>query len=260
MNHRIVTLCLMAFVFSVAGNRVMAKELSEKDSVTLNMPKTPIHKIYVASGLDGAIFSTATVQRPYRANTWGTLRFTYFINYGLTFNYDFSNFIGAYAGLDLKNIGFIEKRKDTTIKHRTYDLGIPVGVKIGNMKDRFYGFAGGGVETPINYREKAFVNRGDKQKFNEFFSDRTSHILPYIFAGVSVKPGVSLKLQYYLTNYMNPDFQGYDRTKVYGKPYAGYDVHLFLISIGVNMPYSKPKLYDKDIKNESHDDDDTDQI
>src|SRR6185312_6277682 len=106
----------------------------------------------------------------------------------------------------LKNVGFIEKRADTTIKHRTYNLGIPIGLKFGNMRDRSYFFLGAGCDAPINYREKEFIKRGDKQKFNEWFSDRTPALMPYVFAGVSMAPGLTLKLQYYLNNYMNPDF------------------------------------------------------
>src|ERR1035437_154176 len=60
-----------------------------------------IRKFYVGGGLDAAIFSTATVHHDagtpgvngtsaQAINTLGILRFTYFINLGVTFNFNLS--------------------------------------------------------------------------------------------------------------------------------------------------------------------------
>ncbi len=201
---------------------------------------SPVKKFYVGSSLDGAIFSVSTLTSPFSSQKTSTFRFSYFINLGVTFNYDFTKHVGLYTGVDLKNIGFIEKKNDSTIKRRTYNLGIPLGIKFGNVENHMYGFVGGGVDFPLNYREKGFVKRGHKEKLSEWFSDRTPATMPYIFAGVCIKPGVTIKLQYYLNNYMNPDYTLKSSTT---KPYAGYDVHPILLSFGIQLHYSKKTMH-----------------
>jgi Outer membrane protein beta-barrel domain len=180
------------------------------------------------------IFSGANISEP-SGNPKDVLRFTYGFNIGVSFNFNFSRHLGAYTGVDIKNIGFIEHNDGVTIKRRTYNIGAPVGIKIGNMAmRRTYVFFGGGVDAPFNYKEKHFQIRDQKTKFNEWFSDRTPAIMPYVFLGMAFKHGLTVKAQYYPNNYLNPDFT------VNGvKPYAGYDVHLFMLSLGISMYYTK---------------------
>ena len=206
----------------------------------------PVQKFYVGGGLDGAIFSTATINKTTPAspgtgtasttNSLGILRFSYFINIGVTFNFNPSRHFGFFTGVDLKNLGFIEDPNGVKIKHRTYNLGVPLGIKIGNMARKgAYIFLGGGVDAPVNYREKSFVIREQKiTKFNEWFSDRTPQVMPYAFAGLVIRRGISLKVQYYLNNFLNPDF-----TKNGYKPYEGYDVHPILFTLGITANHSK---------------------
>lgn len=175
---------------------------------------------YWANSFEGAIFSTASIQNP-ASNSMGTLRFSYFINAGVTYNYDLSNDIGVFTGFSIKNVGFIEKMGDSTVKHRTYNLCVPLAVKFGDIRRHKYFFTGMDIEMPVNYKEKGFVQRNQKTKFNSWFSARTPAFMPTIFAGFSVRPGVTFKLEYYLNNFLNPEF--IDKGI---KPYAGYDVHL----------------------------------
>jgi len=65
-------------------------------------------------------------------------------------------------------------------------------------------------------------------------------LMPYVFVGGSFAPGISLKLQYYPGNFMNTDYQenmvvGGVPTMV--KPYAGYNVNLVLLSLGMDIHY-----------------------
>lgn len=214
------------------------KEVAEAPEGMETKPYKP-SKFYTSSALDGAIFSSALVTRPGKDNELSTLRFTYIFNFGVNFNYDFNKYIGLYTGVGIKNIGFIDKIGDSTIKRRVYTIGAPLGIKIGNLKKRKFGFIGGGVDIPFNYREKAFIKRGDKEKFNEWFSDRTPLVLPYVFAGVSMDPGITLKLQYYPTNFMNTDFTETTPSGITFKPYAGYKVNLILVSLGFDIHYTK---------------------
>ncbi len=202
---------------------------------------------YWGNSLEGAIFSTATVQNPINSSKMGTLRFSYFINAGATYNYDITSDIGFFTGVSIKNVGFIEKMGDSTVKHRTYNLCIPIALKFGNLRGRRYFFAGMDIEMPFNYKEKGFIKRSEKQKFNSWFSARTPAFMPTIFAGFSVKPGITFKLEYYLNNFMNPQF-----TDKGIQPYAGYDVHLILLSIGTDIHFGKRHLHRLKDKLQSH--------
>lgn len=206
-------------------------------------------KFYFSNSFDGSLFTTAIDNGVFPLNggtptTLGTVRFTYFINTGFNLNYNFNNYIGLFTGLGVKNIGFIEKIKtlDSTIKRRTYNVGLPIGIKFGNVKRKNYGFIGGGVDIPFNFKEKGYVKRGDKDKFNEWFSDRTPSYMPYGFAGISLNPGIYIKVQYYPNNFLNPAFT--ETTTVNGNtvtstPYALYDVSLLMFSIGLDIRYSQ---------------------
>lgn len=198
----------------------------------------PVHRAYVSTGFEANILSTAMLEKPGVSSKMTTPRYTIFFNGGLNLNYNFSNGAGFFVGATLKNIGFIEKynNPDSTVKRRVYALGIPVGLKFGNMMKGNFVMIGGGVDFPLNYKEKGFVKRNDKTKFNEWFSQRTPAVMPYAFVGFRVSPGVSLKLQYYPGNFLNPDFSE-TVNGVTVKPYAGYKVNLMYASFAINIPY-----------------------
>ncbi len=205
----------------------------------------PVKRAFLSTGFESSILSTAMVESPWKPAALTTPRFTFFFNFGTNLHYNFSKSAGFFVGLGLKNIGFIEKFdiSDSTVIRRVYALGIPLGLKFGNMTKGSYAIIGGGVDFPLNYKEKGFVKRNDKTKFNEWFSQRTPAVMPYVFVGCRLNPGVSLKLQYYPTNFMNPDFETV-AGGVTAKPYAGYKVNLMYISLAVNIPY-RPHTDDK---------------
>jgi len=237
MVSRYLKLTLLAATMGSATSQVKAQ--SETGLEVVDVKPRPIKKFYVSNALDAAIFSTSSLQKAGRGKL-STLRFTYFLNFGFNFNYDFNKHIGVYTGLGIKNIGFIDKIADSTIKRRVYTIGAPIGIKFGNLKKRNYGFIGGGVDLPFNYREKGFVKRNNKEKFNEWFSERTPLIMPYIFAGMSVDPGIAFKVQYYPGNFMNTSFAEYPGTSVLPVyPYAGYNVNLLMLSVGFDIRYTK---------------------
>jgi hypothetical protein len=234
--RNIIPILFLSFLISSA---IISKGAETDTANKKKLP--PIQKFFVGSALDGGIFSTATIQNTDAATNVttsknGTLRFSYILNFGFTFNFNLGRHFGLYTCIDIKNIGFIEKLNNGDIaKRRVYNVGAPVGIKVGNMTRKgHYIFLGGGADAPINYKEKKFVIRNQKAKFNEWFSSRTPAIMPYVFAGACVSKGVTLKAQYYPRNFLNPDF-----TTNNAKPYAGYDVHLILLSIGINIIYSK---------------------
>jgi hypothetical protein len=219
---------------------------TELDSIMMMEPP-PIKKFYLSSGLDAGIFSVSRVSTDKGTSyDLSTLRFSYVLNFGVNANYEFSKNFGAFTGLGIKNIGFIEKLPmigtDITVKRRVYTIGAPLGLKIGNLQKKTYGFIGGGVDLPFNYKEKRFTSRSNKTKFNEWFSERTPVVMPYVFAGMSIKPGMTVKLQYYPGNFFNTDYSestpGFPGP-ITVKPYASYEVHMMQLSLGIDMRYSK---------------------
>ena len=196
-------------------------------------------RFYWGSGMEGGLFQTSRLDRPGLTSTkLTTLRYSLFVNVGVSLNYDFSNSFGLFLPLSIKNIGFIDKVGDSTIKRRSYNAGAGLGLKVGNLRKRSFGFVGGGVDVPFNYREKGFVKRGDKEKFSEWFSDRTPSFMPFVFAGISIDPGITLKAQYYPGNFLNPDY-GYDGIAGIYRPYKDFNVNLMYITLGFNFNYKK---------------------
>lgn len=220
----------------LATTNLQAQEItSSKDSaghrikIGLNSsPKVLVRKPYFGNSLDAAIFSTALIDNGGKQSL-GTLRFSAFFHLGFTYNYNFSNNVGIYTGLDLKNIGFIEKYSfnDMTAKQRVYALGVPVGLRLGNMKSRDYFFAGGGLDVAVHYKYKFWSNTQSKVKTNDWFSNNTELLLPYVFAGVAVS-GTTFKIQYYPTNFLS-------NTALYNP--RNTKVNLLLFSVGRDMDF-----------------------
>jgi len=224
-------LLTLAILFTTTCATVYGQDQSET-------PKTPKqhHKYFKRStNMDAAIFSTSVMQRPGNSTQLSTVRFTYFFNFGSTYNHNFNDHSGFFLGASIKNIGFIEKFGDSTVKHRVYTIGVPVGLKFGNLSHHNYFMVGGGLDLPFNFKEKGFVSRSHKTKLNEWFSARTPTIMPYVFAGFSVKPGITLKVQYYPGNFLNTS---YTNSNGY-KPYAGYNVNLLMFTIGADLNLMK---------------------
>jgi hypothetical protein len=214
------------------------------DTVSNFKVEQPVQKrLYVGNGLDFAILSTSITSRPGKATYLTTPRFTAVVNFGFSLHYDLNQHFGFLSGLGLKNMGFIDKYGDSTVKRRVYSLGVPFGIKLGDLRNRNFVIAGAGVDIPFNYREKTFVHRNDKTKFSEWFSDRTPHVMGFAFVGYSFNPGFTLKLQYYPGNFLNQDFEDAG-----SKSYTDYKVHLLLLSIGIDIHYNQFRIQEREYR------------
>lgn len=204
---------------------------------------TPKKSVYLSTGLDGYILSSALLDKNNITNGPGFTipRFTAFLHFGLNANFDLSKSFGIYSGVSVKNIGFIEKYAvlDSTVIRRAYTFGIPLGLKVGKINHGNYLLIGGGVDFPFNYKEKGFVKRDSKDKFNEWFSNRVPALMPYVFIGAHLHPGVAFKLQYYPTNFLNTSYTELVNG-VLLEPYRHYNVNLCLLTLGININY-RPK-------------------
>jgi len=192
------------------------------------------------------IFSFATIDDNSNANG-NIMRWSPVFNFQFFGNYDINNNFGLLFGAAIRNVGFIYNVQDgtgTKKKFRNYDFGIPVGVKVGNMRKTFF-FAGYEIEFPLNYKEKIFENEIKTDKFNVWFSDRTPTIYHTVFAGVQFPYGISLKFKYYLSEFFNQNYTENNGNQ----PYKGLKANVFYFSISTSL-FRGHEVYVTDYKNE----------
>lgn len=176
------------------------------------------------------IFSFATLR--INGNEVGSnLRWSPFFNYQIIRNTDINNHVGFFRGIALRNVGFIYDipGTDSLKKHRTYNLGIPLGIKIGNLNSLFI-WGGYEFEIPFVYKEKTFVGEKKTDKFEIWFSNRHNWYTQSLFLGINFPRGFNIKFKYYLDNFFNKDYS----ETVNGisiKPFANFDAHVFYIAI-----------------------------
>lgn len=175
------------------------------------------------------------------------LRFSPVVNVQNWVNIDKSDNFGLFTGLSVRNVGFIyDVPNNSTVKYdypdetnvrkkfRTYNLGIPVGVKIGNLSDKFI-FVGYELELPLHYKEKTFINEDKEDKTSVWFSNRVNTLNHSLMAGVQLPYGATLKFKYYLTNFFNKKYEASDGQGGTIKPYQNVDVNVFYFSLSFGL-------------------------
>jgi len=198
-----------------------------------------IAQFYTTAGAE-MIFSFATVSQ--NGNERETrMRWSPVFNFGVHTHYDLSKSIGLFSGLKVRNIGFIyQDANNKKVIQRTYNLGIPVAIKIGNL-DKFFVYAGYQFELPFHYKYKTWDSSdrsGAKTKFTNFFSDATPTVMHTIIAGVQMYRGLNIKFQWYLNNFINPE---YIRNGVAIND--GLEVQVFSLSLAANMFRGKKFIF-----------------
>jgi hypothetical protein len=121
---------------------------------------------YTTSGAE-TILSFANID-DHGSNEGAIVRFAPVINVQTFYHSDFNTHVGIFIGLAVRNVGYIyDNYKTPTIpvvtykkKFRSYNVGVPVGIKLGNLDGTFF-YAGYEVELPVFYKEKNF-DGGDK--------------------------------------------------------------------------------------------------
>lgn len=188
-------------------------------------PKKP----YWTSGGEW-IFSSGTLD-----NYNNVVRFSPVINLQSLANFDKTSQFGWFTGINIRNVGFIYDESATVRKKvRNYNLGIPVGVKFGNLDKSFF-FGGYELEMALNYRERRFENEVRTDRFSVWFSDRVNFFQHALFVGVALPKGTSIKAKYYLTSFYNQNFQATDGSGNLVKPYQGIDANIFYVSLNFDL-------------------------
>ena len=213
-----------------------------------------VHKWYFSNETE-MIFSFADIESD-SMNADNILRWSPVFNYAGRMNYDFSKHVGLDIGFGIRNVGFIAKFPDEENnlkkKFRTYNLGLPIGIKLGdlNQKDPFFFFGGFELEMPFQYKEKTFENGDKTDKITGWFSDRTNLFTQSAYAGVQFPNGISLKFKYYLQNFFNQDYK-IIQDGVPIKPYENFDVHVFYFALTI-YPFKDSKTYDIELPKDEY--------
>jgi len=176
-------------------------------------------------------------------------RFSPVINIQSQIHYDKSDNLGFFTGLSVRNVGFIWNdpvQPATKHKARAYTIGLPVGIKIGNMTGMHL-FGGYEIELPFNYKEKLFVNE-EKSKEVYWFSNRIPTLYQTVFAGIQTPYGAQIKFKYYLTNFFNKGYTANDGNGGTYQPYAGFDANVFYISLSFQILKGTSFYYIRDKK------------
>jgi len=153
-------------------------------------------------------------------------RFTLWCNFSENFHIDLAQSFGLFTGIGLYNHGFIAQYNDslnTKVKFRTYNLEVPLGIKIGRMSssDPMFFFAGGAIGLPLHYKEKVFYNDKKDHIIREWFSDRVVLFQPSAFVGMTLSKSLTVKVQYYFNDFMNTTYtENVGGIEV--KPYPAY--------------------------------------
>jgi len=183
------------------------------------------------------------------------LRFSAFFHLYHQWNFDFGKNFGLTAGVAVRNVGFItrddpirfmvehdgliDSGDEVDIKRRSYSFGVPIGFKVGKVKDGAFFYAGAEPELMFNYKEKLFVNGDKDDKYNEWFSDKVNLINPSVFAGFQFSNGINLRLKYYLLDFLNTDYQQPNNLGLPESPYEGLSTKMFYISISTGFRSGK---------------------
>ncbi len=199
---------------------------------------------YLSSGGDGGIFSLATVEMDGR-EVRSILRYSPVFNFGSNFNWDFIDNAGVFLGWNIRNIGLITRDtfgRDDFFKRRIYMLGLPLGVKLGNMRNSNFFFFGGEFGFPFHYKEKYFPdgNRRKKTKFSEWFSERTPQFTTAAFAGFHFRRSLNVKVQYFFNNFFNTNYTTTAPAGNEVRPYQNYRANIFFITFGFDFDNRRP--------------------
>jgi hypothetical protein len=126
-----------------------------------------------------------------------------------------------------------------TLKQRSYSLGIPIALKLGNIENQIYASFGGEAELMFHYKQKA-VYDDEKYKKSEWFSDRTNLINPSLFLDMNFKRGAYIRFKYYLIDFLVEDKQS---VTIEGNSldYTPEESKLFYVALGVTLNYKSMK-------------------
>jgi hypothetical protein len=175
-------------------------------------------KLYTVSGGEVIFQGASTEKQGDDVNT--NMRFTLFFHIGEYVHYDFTDNIGVFSGLGIRNVGFITDEDSVKDKFRTYNLGMPLAIKFGSFKKNLFFFGGAEYEWMFHFKHKTFKD-DTKTKYTSWFSRHTPALIPSVFVGLQLPAGFQFKFRYYLDDYLEEKYtytsapEGYNKTQVW---------------------------------------------
>jgi len=175
-------------------------------------------------------------------------RFTAVLNMEVHANYDLGRAFGLFWGFNVRNVGFVYEVPETDLryKYRVYTAGLPLGFKVGDMRGTQF-FAGYGLEVPLHYKEKRFLNEKRQDRFGVWFSGRAAGLFHSVAAGVQLGRGPVLTVRYYLNNFHDRDF-----TETLGggavRPYGDLQANILAFSLTFGL-FDGSRFRDDDPRN-----------
>lgn len=205
------------------------------------------NEVYFTSGGE-MIFSFASIDNN-GDESGNIMRWSPVINLQGMLNADLGDRFGLFTGLAVRNVGYIydnytfqemvgEDLQTIKVKKkfRTYNLGIPAGIKIGNL-DKLFLYGGYEIEFPFHYKEKTFRDE-KKDKFTAWFSNRVEQFQHGFIVGIQFPYGANIKFKYYLSSFHNTDY-----TESTGnKPYENLNTNIFYISLNFAL-FKNAEMY-----------------
>lgn len=193
---------------------------------------------WYVSGEGEMIFSFANIDAIPEVGASNVMRWSPVFNFAGHMNKDLSDNIGFNIGLAVRNVGFItdiNKTEDNIdkLKFRTYNLGLPVGFKIGKVtQDKpFFLFVGYELELPFQYKSKEFNGSEKTNVTTAWFSDRVNTLQQSVWGGVQFPQGFALKFKYYLTEFFDDSYE--ENVEGFGnvRPYENFNATIFYFSL-----------------------------
>lgn len=159
------------------------------------------------------------LQNPNSEINANNLRFSMFLHIGEYWHYDFTNNLGLFTGLGLRNVGMSTNERhdfdrDGILENykfvrRDYLLGVPLAFKLGAFKDNVYLFGGIEYELSVHYKQKyweSHTRSGGKTIDKEWFGQQTPLFLASFFAGVQLPKGFHISVKHYLNDFLNTNY------------------------------------------------------
>ncbi len=241
------SLILLLSLFFIHAANSMPADTTLK-SVLLNKNPHPINKFYVATG--GELIFAFGDQRADSLQFDNKLRFSLFPHIQQQYHYNFNKAFGFYTGISFINVGFRHNISTAStsfeLRQRSFSFGVPLALKIGNMKNGNYIAIGGSAELMIRYKYKIYYN-DKKEKYADWFSDKVNLFNPSLFVDIRNKTGGYIRFKYYLGDFLSTTSSTFTLpTTTTNISFTPTQSSLFYISIGSTFMKKKPQKLTKD--------------
>lgn len=205
--------------------------------------KHPIKQFYAATGGE-LIFAYANVSAD-SLQVENKLRFSFFPHLQQQYHYNFSKVFGFYTGFSLINVGMrnyftTNNGTEFDLRQRAMSIGIPLALKIGNLRNGNHIAIGTSAECMFHYKQKLYFNK-EKMKRKGWFADDVNLFNTSVYIDLRTRSGSYIRFKYYLNNFLVPQNQILKLSDNLNVNYYPAKSVLFFFSIGHTFMKVKPR-------------------